>query len=151
MIDANILRMGRTALVNYGYEKRAVNVMKELTGRDESGELTVRMKTQAARARHAETALLRLTAVEQDLLTCTYIEARPGNVRRLAAKYGCDGDTIRKMTDDALESFCVYYFAGNEKSRGGEAAADISALFLRNDEAVRPVPSLIDRARLLGL
>ena len=71
--------------------------------------------------------------------------------RILAEKIGCGAEQIRDLVNDALGSFCAYYFADNEKSRGGEAAADISALFLRNDEAVRPVPSLVDRARLLGL
>ena len=125
-MDGNILKEGRAALINYAYERRAVVVMKAMAEKKPSEELAKRMKTQAA-------------------------HARPDGERILAEKIGCGTEQIRDMVKDALGSFCAYYFADNEKSRGGEAAAEISALFLRNDEAVRPVPSLIDRARLLGL
>ena len=150
-MDGNILKEGRAALINYAYERRAVVVMKAMSEKKPSEELAKRMKTQAAHARRVEAALLRLTAAEYVLLEGAFIDARPDGERILAEKIGCGTKQIRDMVKDALGSFCAYYFADNEKSRGGEAAAEISALFLRNDEAVRPVPSLIDRARLLGL
>ena len=150
-MDANILEKGRAALINYAYERRAVTVMKAMAEKAPSEELSKRIKTQAARARRTEAALLRLTGAEYVLLEGSYIDARPDGDRLLAEKIGCTVGEVRDMAKDALCSFCAYYFAENEKSRGGEAAADISALFLRNDEAVRPVPSLVDRARLLGL
>ena len=150
-MDGNILKEGRAALINYAYERRAIVVMKALAEKKPSEELSKRMKTQAAHVRRVEAALLRLTAAEYVLLEGAFIDARPDGERILAEKIGCGADQIRDLVNAALGSFCAYYFGDNEKSRGGEAAADISALFLRNDEAVRPVPSLVDRARLLGL
>ena len=150
-MDGNILKEGRAALINYAYERRAVVVMKAMAEKKPSEELAKRMKTQAAHVRRVEAALLRLTAAEYVLLEGAFIDTRPDGERILAEKIGCGTEQIRDMVKDALGSFCAYYFADNEKSRGGEAAAEISALFLRNDEAVRPVPSLVDRARLLGL
>ncbi len=150
-MDANILKKGRAELINYAYERRAIAVMKTLAVRSPSDELVNRMKTQAAHARCVEAALSRLDPDEYAVLDIMYIDATPDSSIRLAEKTGMGEEEIRKTTEDALGAFCVYFFGENEKSRGGEAAADISALFLRNDEAVRPVPSLVDRARLLGL
>ena len=150
-MDTNILRMGRAALINYAYERRAVGVMRRLTESDPSEALAARMKAQAAHVRSVESALLRLTDREYEILDTMYISARPDSTERLAEKFGCGTEETCRITKEALGSFCARFFSVNEKSRGGEAAADISALFLRNDEAVRPVPSLVDRARLLGL
>ena len=76
-MDANILEKGRAALINYAYERRAVTVMKAMAEKAPSEELSKRIKTQAARARRTEAALLRLTGAEYVLLEGSYI-ARTG-------------------------------------------------------------------------
>ena len=110
MDEGNIMKRGRVALVNYGYETYALKNAEARRGGDFGAAYAERLKRQAVNVRMVGTALARLSERERLLLDGAYITGGPGAADRTCAALGCGEDDLEDMTAAALRSFCAVFF-----------------------------------------
>ncbi len=107
-MDANIMKEGRTALVNFGYELSTIECIKRIGS--VPPHVSEMMRRRAADAHATRTALSRLERWEYFILDGLYITGGPGCEEKICEALGCGRDKIRRLADEALGSFCRYLF-----------------------------------------
>ena len=110
MKDGNIMERGATALVNFGYEVKAIKLAQARPDIFADPVRADRLKRQAANVRMVSAALSTLNGREYALLDGMYITGGPGKETRLCETFSCDADAVAAMTEDALRSFFTALF-----------------------------------------